>query len=252
MKKSVSLIMLAVLAISSFSFIPNLARGDDSFTAEKTYVRMCGLIDHWGLNSTFGWMGAHAKMQNINGTLSSSAQVHAVWTTSPPKPHEGATNFTYSFYAAKLVNSSMIALNYSTYDFYISGFWDVYNITFVYYHRNEQGEFDGEDFNVTIEPVVSDATGELRVFGNWTKFEIDIAGIDLLSGEVLYYCIRHMEIEMGDVNGDGEVNIHDLVSVAHAYGSKPGIGGYGFDLDFNFDFNIDIGDLTTVAANIEE
>lgn len=139
---------------------------------------------------------------------------------------------------------------YSGYDFYISGLWDAINVTFVYY-PNGEGEFDGENYNCTMEPVVSNATGELRVFEGWTKFALSITGLDLVSGSVHHRFVGTMDVEIGDVDEDGAVNIEDLVHVAHAYGGKPGIGNYGFEMDFNFDFQIDVGDLATVAAEIE-
>jgi hypothetical protein len=141
-------------------------------------------------------------------------------------------------------------INIQAFDFYISGLWDAINVTFVYY-PNGEGEFDGENYNCTMEPVVSNATGELRVFEGWTKFALSITGLDLVSGSVHHRFVGTMDVEIGDVDEDGAVNIEDLVHVAHAYGGKPGIGNYGFEMDFNFDFQIDVGDLATVAAEIE-
>jgi hypothetical protein len=53
------------------------------------------------------------------------------------------------------------------------------------------------------------------------------------------------------VDGDGKVNINDLVKMAKRYKAVPGTRGYSLDFDFNGAGMIDIGDLTTLAANIE-
>jgi len=50
---------------------------------------------------------------------------------------------------------------------------------------------------------------------------------------------------------DGKVDIVDLVRVAKRYRAAPGIWIYDRMIDVNFDNIIDIGDLTTIAANIE-
>ena len=249
--------MVAVLALTVFSFVPTLARADDGMEVQTTWVGVSGHIEQFGSNTAFGWLGAHACM---NSTTGEWAEAHAFWINSTvglmPGGNFSMENFAYSFYAARLVNASLIALNYSGYDFYISGLWDAINVTFVYY-PNEEGEFDGENFNCTMEPVVSNATGELRVFEGGAKFELSITDLDLVSGSVHRYFVGTMGVEIGDVEGgpngepDGKVDIHDLVHVARAYGGKPGIGNYGFEMDFNFDFQIDVGDLATVAANIK-
>ena len=253
MKRIVSLIMLAVLAIAGFGFVPMLA-GADEMEVQHTWVQVSGHIERFGPTAAFGWLGAHAKMQTVNSTTGEWAEAHACWVNSTvgmiPGGNFSMANFTYSFYAARLVNASLIALNYSGYDFYISGLWDAINVTFVYY-PNGEGVFDGENFNCTMEPVASNATGELRVFEGWTKFELDITGVELVSGVVYHRFVGTVDIEIGDVTGEGKVDINDLVHVAHAYGCRPGIGKYSFEMDFNDDFQIDVGDLATVAANIK-
>ena len=248
MQKGIAVIMLAMLAIGGLSFIPSSASADTQF--QTLSVRMHGIITQWGPTLVFGWIGANARMVNANGTYHEWAGVHAMWSLERPRLNCSAPpteNFTFSFYAARLVNSSLISLNYSGYDFYISGLWDVNKITTSIY-VNENGEL----INVTrvFEPILANATGEMRVFSNWMRFELDINGIDLLSGFVIMYRIAYTEIRIVDINDDGKVDVIDLVRVAKAYRAVPGMPRYNVDMDFNFDFNIDIGDLTTVAANI--
>lgn len=54
----------------------------------------------------------------------------------------------------------------------------------------------------------------------------------------------------GDINGDGKVNLVDLVAVASAYGSKHGEPGWIPSADINKDGIINIFDLVAVAANL--
>jgi len=257
MKRSICVLMAAVLTLAAFAFVPAVTRAEDEMEVQQTWVQVAGPVEKFGSDVAYGWLSAHAKMQTINATSAEWAHAHAFWTTSLVTPMElgehcrpGLENFTFSFYFAKLVNASTVALNYSGYDFYIGGLWDAYNVTFVYY-PNEEGDFDGENFNVTIVPLAENATGELRVTGGWTAFELNISGVDLVSGSVHHYFVGSMEIEIGDCTGEGKVDIQDLVHVAHAYGSKPGFKGFDFDMDFDNNFEIDVGDLATVAANIE-
>jgi hypothetical protein len=83
--------------------------------------------------------------------------------------------------------------------------------------------------------------------------------MDLLSGSVGVIVIRHVEIKIADVTGplgepDDKVDIYDLVRVSRRYRLVPGLNHakaeYDHNLDLNFNDEIDMGDITTVAANI--
>jgi len=54
---------------------------------------------------------------------------------------------------------------------------------------------------------------------------------------------------LGDVNGDGTVDIYDVVTVATAFGSYPGHQNWNPDADIVPDNIIDIYDIVTVAKN---
>ena len=54
---------------------------------------------------------------------------------------------------------------------------------------------------------------------------------------------------LGDVNGDGVVDIYDVVTVATAFGSYPGHQKWNPDADLVPDSIIDIYDIVTVAMN---
>jgi hypothetical protein len=247
MKKSISMVMLAVLAMGSFISIPAMAEGGQ---VQQTWIRMRGMITNWGATPVFGWVQAHARTVDANDTYRQWANVHAIWSDQPR--HINCTNpptedFVYTYYCAHLANSSVIGLNYSDNDFYISGLWNVYNVTVEYYI----GEF-GEllSYTISLEAMVTNGEGDLRVFNDWMDFQLSITGIDSLSGTVLVYIIGSMEINICDINGNGRINIEDLVGAAKRYGSMPGLGNYSFEMDLNYDFRIDVGDLTTIAANL--
>lgn len=212
-----------------------------------TYVMMQGAILAYGNEPTaYGWCSARAL-------IGEWAQVNAFWIPATPLPPFGeptTENFTYSFYMAKLENGTA-ELSYGDYDFYITGLWDVFNVTFGYY---------GELRNSTTEVLALDVPGELFVTGNWSDFTINIEGFDALTGAVIFHVEKPVPIPPGDVTCDPSygtpgipdcsVDIWDLVHVAKAYDSMPGMANYDFSLDFNLDFIIDIYDLTTIAVSI--
>jgi len=234
------LMFVAVLSITlAMTSIPALAQP----VTEPIFVGMMGMVQSYGDKPAYGYIGAFAK-------INKSAEVCLFWTLHPV--HIAVIPYNYSFHVARLDTAKMVALNYSGRDFYVSGLWDVYNVTF-YYRK------DG--FNWTMKLWVDDGFGELNVINNWKTFTVDIEyPIKQIFGIVLRYCIRPIKpIPIGDVTGpyapdvpDGEIDIHDLVHVAKAYGNTPGIGNYYFELDFNFDYVVDIYDLTTIAANLGE
>jgi len=248
--KKVGKELLLVLLITALATIPASTFALPSTDPElvtPTYVMMQGLVTTYGSEPTaYGWCTTRAL-------IGEWAKVNVFWIPATPLPPQGepsTENFTYSFYMARLDNGTA-ELNYDIYDLYISGLWDVYNVTFGYY---------GELRNSSITPLEQDVPGELFVTGNWTDLTIQIEGFDLLTGIVVFHVERPMPIPPGDVSGDPsegmlgvpdcKIDIWDLVHTAKAYDSTPGIMNYDFSLDFNLDFKIDIYDLTTIAVNI--
>ena len=245
MRKKVPAIILSVLlALIPVAFALPSAEPEPS---TPTYVMMQGTITTFGGEPTaYGWCTARAF-------IGEWAKVNVFWIPATPLPSFGeptTENFTYSFYMARLDNGTA-ELNYSGYDLYISGLWDVYNVTFGYY---------GELRNSTTEVILQNVSGELMVSGNWTNLTISIQGLDSLEGVVIFHIERSMPIPVGDVTGDPEegetgipdceVDVWDLVHIAKAYGTSPGMERYDFSLDLNLDFVIDIYDLTTIAVHI--
>jgi len=56
----------------------------------------------------------------------------------------------------------------------------------------------------------------------------------------------------GDVDGDAEVSIFDIVSIAGAYGSSVGDSEYDIDCDLDGDGDVDIFDILIAAGNYGE
>ncbi len=250
MRKSKPLLAFSIVLVVGLTVIPSVSIAEEGGVSQ-TWVRLRGQITQWGSTPVFGWINVHARTVETENVSKDWAWVRAVWSDSGR--HLNCTdltteNITYSFFAACLVNSSQIELDYSGYDFYILGVWNVYNVTLEYY-VNEYGDL--LSYTLSIEAVETDADGELRVLDGWTDFELDIGELDMLTGNVLMHAVGSMEINICDINGDHNVGIADLARIAKCYGAMPGFGNYNHEMDFNLDYKIDIGDLTTVAANIK-
>jgi hypothetical protein len=251
MKKSIVVAMLAILAIGSFVFIPTFAQADTTKN-QSLWIRMRGIIHQWGTEPAFGWINAHVRMIDVNGTYREWAWVHATWSndalhmncSQPP-----TENFTFVHYAARLINTTDITQDSMDYDLSITGLWNVTKIT-VSVYVDENGNLLYVER--TVEPYLPDlVTGEFKVFNNWRRFELNITGVPLLTGMIVGYRMAYMEIKLFDINDDGTVDIVDLVRVAKRYRFVPGLFNYDDAADVNGDSQIDIGDLTTIAANIE-
>lgn len=53
----------------------------------------------------------------------------------------------------------------------------------------------------------------------------------------------------GDVNGDGKVDMQDVILVLDAFGSYPGHPRWNPSCDLNTDLKVDMADLTIVLNN---
>ena len=252
LKKNIAVILLVIIVAGTWAFISTLAQADET-QKRSVWIRTRGIIHDWGTDPAFGWINAHVKMIDMNGTSREWAQVHATWSTDKPRincSRRPTENFTFVHYAARLVlNTSDIALNSTDYDLSITGLWNVTKMT-VSVYVNENGTLLYVDR--VVEPYLPElATGELRVFNNWRRFELDITGMPSLSGFVVWNRIAYLEIKLFDINNDGKVDLRDLVRIATRFRLVPGTFNYDHEADVNCDDRIDIGDLTTIAANIE-
>ncbi len=236
MKKLMVLVLISTLFLAIY--VP-VSRSIDGFT----WVIMHGEVKNYGLTQAFGWCGVYAQVKGW-------ARAFVAWMPAggPSIP------VIINFYVALLNETLMVELNYQNNDLYVEGFWDVYNVTYIF----QPGVAPG-NYTLDIKLLMDNSHGILTVMGGWKSFNVDIRGLDLISGEVKYYKIAiGPPIRIGDVSSpvkgvpDGVVNIWDLVHTAKAYGLRPG-AEYRFDLfrmDFNLDYIIDVGDLATIGANI--
>ncbi|MCJ7422873.1 PKD domain-containing protein [Candidatus Bathyarchaeota archaeon] len=54
---------------------------------------------------------------------------------------------------------------------------------------------------------------------------------------------------LGDINGDGTVDVRDVAAVANAFGAYPGHPRWNPDLDMKLDNKIDVADIAVIAKN---
>jgi hypothetical protein len=289
MKKAITGIMLTIMAMSVFSFVPNFASAD--VQSQGTWVRMNGYITQWNMTNgnttrTFGWIIANAAVVNKNGTTHEWAMAQATWSdilrAYPMGDHPlgdvnvsdtviGNFSYTFSFYTARLLNVSELSFNKTEtgHDFYLAGIWNVsqrtetINVTWSDQTTNVTWGDHMRQITVTWTdtPVAINANGTLvadwgGVYGWVGKFALSIDGVGTLSGFAWKSIVWTRELnicDLGDAQGTprGKVDINDLVKVAKHYGEVPGFGNYDPSLDVNGDGRIGIGDLTTIAANIQ-
>lgn len=250
MRKHLIAILLAVLAISSLCVAVAYANTDASpnVSIQRRWVRLGGKITDWGSTPVNGTLSVQTRAMTINDNLAKRFfAASAVWSTGTVKPRG---NFTYTFYAAKLVNLEMAQINYQGNDFYLNGTWAVSNVTV----SNTVITNDGvTSVHRETNVVSTKAVGQLNVTDKWTKFTLSINGIDPLSGSVRRFVWSTMEMNVCKVSDDGktQVTISDFRMVARAYGAMPGMANYDQKLDFNMHYKIDITNLATAAANVQ-
>jgi hypothetical protein len=303
MKKAITVMMLALMAMSVFSFVPNLANAD--FERQGTWVRMNGFITQWNTTdgnttTTFGWIVANAAIVNKSGTVHEWAMAHATWSdimrAYPMGEHplgdvnvtdtgeaedrdnhvwSGNFSLTFSFYTARLLNFSELSFNKTEtgHDFYLAGYWnasqitETINITSITSSGDSWSQYDRQmtvtwtetplainktgtlvaDWGVVVLPEPGSIPGPIGV----GTFELHIEGVGTLGGFAWKSFIWARELNPCDFDGQGKVDISDLVRVAKHYGEAPGFGNYDPSLDVEGEGQIGIGDLTTVAANIQ-
>jgi len=220
------------------------------------WVHMKGMITSYNNSAALGGIVAHAK-------IGEWAKVHGFFTPQPIV-EEAAEDYTFSFFAFRLVNATTVELNHDDDDLYISGHWDVYNVTLTYYDHDwtlkvEQllEETEGElmvhlDGYVESDVALESETNERTSLSTAGTFTVDLNGLEPIAGTVIFYHLRYClpiryPTPMTDHNGDWKVNMLDVANVARSYGSTIGRPGYNFFLDVNFDFIINIVDLSSTA-----
>ena len=228
-----------------------LSLASASVAAENqiTSLVFFGLVNSYGEQYAWGWLHGCSKV----GEWAKVTAIFHPEQSMPGSPLTPGLNESYSFYLVRLTpNKTAIAeLNYSdgiiTYDFYTEGLWDIYNVTFTYFEDNCTKE---------ILTVSENVTGKFYIFDGWTMFEIQIEGMDPITGNIVGYIICNVALPEGeeegvaDVNLDGSVNVLDLIKVGRACGTAPGLIGYSLQLDVNQDLEVNVLDLIAVATNL--
>lgn len=274
MKKTIAAVLVAIIGISSLSFAVAYANASGPFNhgwgwgfgsqmrwgfnapVQRSWVRLNGIIKTWGSQGVKGSLSVNARTTGFEEVLREVAVATAIWSNTTNFRERG--NFSYSFYAARLKEVNVTALNFDEeVGFFMNGTWNVFNVTISqttiisgdlesHYTLERQTKKD-------IEPIATEAYGELNVTDNWTHFVLSIDGVDELNGVTTRARMRQMVFNKFKISEDGtdKVTRTDLKLLAKNYGLMPGWGSFDSNMDFNCNYRIDIADLTTVAANVE-
>jgi hypothetical protein len=226
---------------------------------QASLVRLEGIATKFGTTNVTGTVLAQARTLVINGTdIRQGSSATAIWTTNTSRPINAIRakeNFTYSFYAARLVTPQIAGLNVDVNDFYLNGTWTVYNVTTTFnINTDASGNVIGFNRNQNAVALATQKYGELTVTGNWATFTLSITGVEALTGSVHAQRITQRMFNPFIIGtGDSTaVTPSDVASIASAYGAMPGYGNYDQRMDYNFNYRIDICDLATAAANVNQ
>lgn len=266
-KISIALAIIALVAVSSIGLAgvnasivgqSNMATNMSNALAQRSYIRINGVVSQWGTTAVNGTLQTQAGTSTrVDLSTNQLATATALWTTNTSRPIsavQSKQNFTYTFYEARLTNASVSTLSASSAatNYFLNGTWSVYtvvsNVTII---TNTDGQITS--VHRSTDTSVQKAYGELNVTDNWTKFTLSINGIDPLTGSVFRYAQRQVQFNPFKVTDDTTNNIvtkADVAAVIHSYGAMPGWGNYDARLDFCGHYKIDIADLSTVAANL--
>ena len=224
---------------------------------QRSWIRINGVIEKWGETDVRGQLQTQAKTALLQSSDTRQlASASAIWTTNTTRAIQGVKakeNFTYTFYAARLLNGSVSTLSASSSasDYVISGTWNLAtvksNVTILTNENNEITKIL-RDQDIDVE----EAHGELKITDNWTKFTLAIDGIDPLTGSVFRSVTRAWfnPFKMTDDSTSSIVTRADIGEVVKCYRAMPGWGSYDTRMDFNNNYRVDIADLSTVASHM--
>jgi hypothetical protein len=148
-----------------------------------------------------------------------------------------------------------------------------YTVTVMFIYGTEPVWTDTFDWEVQDNTVNLTVTQDLydwivAFFGNDTvemPFEVPLDPFPILDPPLPRVVVYTLRVESdpsgltmvfqprhpGDQNGDGRVDIVDIVSLVLHFGGSVETGGYDLFSDLNLDFKIDIVDLVNVAIYFE-
>jgi len=288
MKKTIAIVLTAILAISALSIVASVSAStasakpfmnwnDNKRTGDndngmgmgmfgghgnqqpetQSFVRIDGQVKKLGISNATGTLEAQTRTVVINSTDSrQGSSATALWTTtsSPIASVRAKENFTYTFYTANLVNASIASLNVTGDSFFLNGTWNVYKVTTTYNVTTDStGTIIGFDHDQNAAALATNAYGELKIPTGTNNFTLTIKGVDAVNGVVHAERTSSKMFNPFIVNNDTTsttVTKADVSSVVSAYGSSPGWGNYDQRMDYNMHYRIDITDLATAAANV--
>jgi hypothetical protein len=275
--KKIAAALLAIVAVSSLCFavasasamgpgnmgwgwdIGSWMRRGAVFPFQRSWVRLNGVVETWDSpevsQEVNGSLSVNARTVGTDEEVLGAAFANAIWSNTTNFREGG--NFSYSFYAARLVEANVSMLDFEGADFFMNGTWNVVNVTIsqtiIKSGDSESGYTVDRQTKTDVDPIVTGAYGELKVTDNWTKFVLSIEGNDELNGVVGRTWMTQMIFNRFKVSEDetDKVSRVDLTTLAKNFGARPGWGSYDSNMDFNCNYKIDIADLATVAANVQ-
>jgi hypothetical protein len=206
-----------------------------------TWVNTAGLVSSYGSDSAQGWIHLFVDIECW-------AKGFIAFTVPPlgsdeilihPPP---SVNFT--LYVTRIVNASIIKLDYYGSDLFMIGFWEVGSVV---------NPITTTDVLIILQNMTL-TPGELSITGNWTSFSVNLDGYQSVQGNITSYCVREIQpspwvrYPYGDINNDFRIDMKDIGSFARAFGSVLGIARYNFLADINFDLKTDIRDIAMCVS----
>ena len=275
MKKKFAMLLLVILAVSSLSFtagayampfmswntVPNPTANAIGLR-QSSYVCMYGIITKWLTAPTatpvIGIIEAQSRTTVGSANTIQGFSATAIWTNNTVRPLAAIIareNFTYSFYAARLVKGNYSALDpTSAISWFMNGTWDVWSIkTSFTVVTDSSGNILSITTTRSLVALATEAVGNLTVASGWSSFTLAIAGVPSLTGTVIAHIIASRTFNpfmLGTDSTSTTVTSADLHSIVNAYGSMPGWGNYDLRMDYCLHFQIDVCDLSTAAANL--
>jgi hypothetical protein len=275
MKKKFAILLLAILAVSALSFtagayafpfmswntVPN-ATPNAIGLRQSSYVCMYGKITKWLTTPTgtpvMGIIEAQSRTTVGSAKTVEGFAATAVWTNNTVRPLAGVRareNFTYTFYAARLIKGNYSALDpTSSISWFMNGTWNVWSITTNFtIITGSSGNILSVTTTRSLVALATEAIGNLTVTSGWDSFTLAIDGVPSLTGTVIAHIIASRTFNpfmLGTDSTSTTVTTADLNSIVNSYGSMPGWGNYDLRMDYCLHYQIDICDLSTAAANL--
>jgi len=274
MKKKFAILLLAILAVSALSFtvgayatpfmswttVPNPTPNAIGFR-QSSYVSMYGRITEWLTTPTatpvMGVIQAQARTTVGSAKTVEGFAATAIWTNNTVRPLadvRARENFTYTFYAARLIKGSYSTLDPTSINWFMNGTWNVWSVTTNFtIITGSSGNIVSITTTRSFVALATNAIGNLTVASGWDSFTLAIDGVPSLTGTVIAHIIASRTFNpfmLGTDSTSTTVTPADLNSIVNAYGSMPGWGNYDLRMDYCLHYQIDICDLSTAAANL--